>query len=102
MAIGMTARCANRTAIHSRDPVLQDWIQMDNQGAIFLTQNESTARTRHIDVRYHFLRELTEGPDPVIKIIYVPSAENKADVYTKNVPVHIFRKAFLEERLKEA
>ena len=75
---------------------------MDNQGAIFLTQNESTARTRHIDVRYHFLRELTEGPDPVIKIIYVPSAENKADVYTKNVPVHIFRKAFLEERLKEA
>ena len=75
-------------------------VYMDNQGAIFLASNESIARTKHIDVRYHFLRELTQGANPIIKLIYVPSEENKADVHTKNVAVHIFRKAFLEKRLK--
>ena len=73
----------------------------DNQGAIFLTSNESTARTKHIDVRHHFLREMTDGPNPVIKVIYVPSTENKADPYTKNIPVNEFKKTFLEDRLKE-
>ncbi len=72
----------------------------DNQGAIFLTSNESTSRTKHIDVKHHFLRELVEGPNPVIKVVYVPSQDNRADVYTKNVPVHIFKSAF-QRRLKE-
>ena len=75
-------------------------LYMDNQGAIFLTTNESTTRTKHIDVRYHFLRELTEGPNPLIKVKYCPTHENRADVHTKNVPVHVFRTAFHENRLK--
>jgi hypothetical protein len=30
-------------------------IQCDNQGAIFLAKNESSARTKYINVRYHFI-----------------------------------------------
>ena len=93
-----------RNVVESMGVTIQYPIKMymDNQGAIFLAYNESTARTKHIDVRHHFMRELTEGPNPIMEVIYVPSNLNKADVYTKNVPVHIFKKAFLEERLREA
>ena len=76
-------------------------LYMDNQGAIFLTANESTARTKHIDVRHHFIRELTAGPNPVLKVMYTATDKNKANVHTKNVAVHTFKKAFLGERLKE-
>ena len=57
---------------------------MDNVGAIFLMENVSTSqRTKHIDVRYHFVREFVE--DGFIKIIFVRTKENVSDVFTKNV-----------------
>ena len=73
---------------------------MDNEGAIFLSNNESTTRTKHIDVKHHFVRELTEGPNPILKTKYVESSKNKADMYTKNLPVHVFKKE-VDERLVE-
>jgi hypothetical protein len=60
-------------------------LHVDNMGAIFLANNASTSRTRHIDTRYHYVRELTEESNPTIKIVYCKSSENKADIYTKNV-----------------
>jgi hypothetical protein len=59
-------------------------IQCDNQGAIFLAKNESSARTKHIDVRYHFIRDLVE--EKKIKIEYVNTKKNTADALTKNLP----------------
>jgi hypothetical protein len=43
----------------------------------------ATKHTRHIDARYHFVREYII--DGVIKIIFVKSQNNKADIFTKNV-----------------
>ena len=45
-------------------------VRVDNVGAIFMAENVSTSpRTKHVDVRYHFVREFVE--DGFIKIIFV-------------------------------
>jgi hypothetical protein len=54
----------------------------DNQGAIALVGNpEFHARTKHIDVSAHYIRELTE--DRVIKVEYRPTDQMLADCLTK-------------------
>jgi hypothetical protein len=59
-------------------------IYVENVGAIFMSENISaTSGTRHVDARYHFVREFIV--DGVIKIIFVKSAENKSDGFTKKV-----------------
>jgi hypothetical protein len=64
-------------------------VHVDNIGAIFMSENiTATSRSRHIDTRYHFIREVIE--DGVIKIQFVKTAENKADLYTKNVKSEIY------------
>ena len=57
-------------------------IQVDNVGAIFLASNYTGKRTRHIDAKYHFLCDYVE--DGTIKIHFVLSQENFADIFTKN------------------
>jgi hypothetical protein len=60
-------------------------VKTDNIGAIFMSENASTGfRTRHVDTRYHFVREFIE--DGFIKFEFVRSVENDADIFTKNVP----------------
>ena len=54
-------------------------VETDNVGAIL---NASTGvRTRHIDTRYHFVRECIE--DGFIKIEFVRSIENEFEVFSK-------------------
>ena len=56
----------------------------DNTGAIFLVKNHQVgARTKHIDVRHHFIRELHEDGKLIVK--YVESGSNEADMMTKNL-----------------
>ena len=63
-------------------------VRVDNMGAIFMSENSSSGtRTRHIDTRWHFVRELVEGK--VVEIIFVKSADNFADGFTKNVSTEI-------------
>jgi len=59
-------------------------IHEDNQGAIALSKNPvNRQRSKHIDVKYHFIREaLSEGK---IDIIYCPSEDMAADILTKPV-----------------
>jgi len=58
-------------------------VRVDNVGAIFIAENVTTSqRTKHIDVRYHYVREFVE--DGFVKIIFVRTQENTADVFTKN------------------
>ena len=54
----------------------------DNQGAIALAKNpQFHARTKHIDIQHHFIREkINEGK---IELKYVPTAEQVADGLTK-------------------
>ena len=61
----------------------------DNEGAIALAENPlSSCRSKHIDVRHHFLRNLTE--EGVIEITHVPSEEQHADILTKALPRDLF------------
>jgi hypothetical protein len=60
-------------------------LYLDNQGAIALAQDDQYhARTKHIDIRYHFIRQVVEQSK--IKLLYVPSASNIADILTKALP----------------
>ena len=59
-------------------------VRVDNVGAIYLAKNQTTGQqTKHIDICYHFVREFIE--DGIIKIIFVKSEENMADIFTKTV-----------------
>ena len=54
----------------------------DNQSAIALTkEHQYHARTKHIDVRYHFIRWIIE--DGKLRLIYCPTDDMVADVLTK-------------------
>ncbi|RSH90639.1 hypothetical protein EHS25_001244 [Saitozyma podzolica] len=54
----------------------------DNQGAIRLARNPGThRRTKHIAIRWHLIRELIE--DGVVRLGYVPTASQVADIFTK-------------------
>lgn len=66
-------------------------IKTDNVGAIYLSNNYTTSqRTKHIDIRTHFVRQHIE--DGIFKIEFVRSADNDADIYTKNTSEEIFNK----------
>jgi hypothetical protein len=57
----------------------------DNQSAIELTKDHQYhARTKHIDVRYHFIRWIVEQNS--LKIIYCPTNDMIADALTKALP----------------
>ena len=66
-------------------------LHVDNQSAICLTKDSRNhRRTKHIDTRYHFLKERCESGD--ISVIHVSSKEQKADVFTKALPKGLFNK----------
>jgi hypothetical protein len=66
-------------------------ISCDNQGAIALAKdNKFHARTKHIDLRYHFIREAVE--DGKIEVKYVPTDDNVSDIFTKPLPRPKFAK----------
>merc|ERR1712013_120196 len=66
-------------------------VHVDNVGAIFMATNHASSdRTKHVDVRYHFVREFIE--DGVVKIKFVRSKENDADLFTKNVNGELYNK----------
>lgn len=60
-------------------------IMCDNVGAIKLASNPiHHSRTKHIDIRHHFVREVLETGD--IKLDYVPTDDMAADILTKGLP----------------
>ena len=66
-------------------------IYADNVGALFLAENAGTSqRTKHIDIRYHFIRDLIENG--TIQINFIKTTDNDADIYTKNVSSELFNK----------
>ncbi|UYV74577.1 hypothetical protein LAZ67_12000185 [Cordylochernes scorpioides] len=59
-------------------------IYIDNQGAMFLAENEVVSeRSKHIDIRHLFIRDLIK--DGKLSFVYVPTEENPADLFTKNL-----------------
>ena len=65
-------------------PTGETTIYEDNQACIKLSENpHALGRTKHIDVRHHFIRELVAQRE--VKIEYIPSKRNIADIFTKGV-----------------
>jgi hypothetical protein len=57
----------------------------DNQAAISISHHpEFHARTKHIDIAHHFLRDLIS--DGTLNTIYVNTRDNLADLFTKGLP----------------
>ena len=57
----------------------------DNQGSIKLSKNpQHHNRTKHIDVKYHFIRDNVQ--QGLIKLLYIPTNEMVADILTKSLP----------------
>jgi hypothetical protein len=72
----------------------------DNTGAIFLMENQAVGnRTKHIDIRWHHMREMMTGDNPRLRVVFTRSEENFADVETKNVTEAIH--SDLADRLKD-
>lgn len=63
---------------------------VDNQSAIRLTKNpEFHQRTKHIDIRYHYIREKVQ--DFELCVNYIPTALQRADIFTKPLPKERFK-----------
>ncbi|GLJ07859.1 hypothetical protein SUGI_0075700 [Cryptomeria japonica] len=68
------------------DPIL---IRCDNLGAINIVNNPVMhSTTRHIAIKYHFLRDKVEAQE--VRMDYVPTREQVADIFTKPLPVSTF------------
>ena len=66
------------------DVVMPSIIAEDNTGAIFLSKNKQVgARTKHIDTRYHFVRDKVEEGSVLVQ--YVNTIKNPSDLLSKNV-----------------
>lgn len=61
----------------------------DNKGSIHLSKNpEYHRRTKHIDIKYHYIRQLVEDKD--LTIDYIPTAQMAADILTKPLNMKLF------------
>jgi len=59
-------------------------IDCDSQSAIFLAKNLAYhSKTKHIDVQYHFVRDMIE--DEKVLLVKVDTLKNTVDALTKSV-----------------
>ena len=66
-------------------------LYVDNKGAVDLANNWSVSgRTRHIQVRQYFLRQLKETNQIIVR--WTSGSEMPADLFTKNLPISLFEK----------
>jgi hypothetical protein len=64
-------------------------IHVDNESAIRLTMNpEFHKRSKHIDIRHHYIRECVKKGD--VRVHWISGKENPADMFTKTLPPHTF------------
>jgi hypothetical protein len=68
-------------------------LRIDNEPAIVLITEHTagqSGRTKHIDVQFHFVRDRYQHGDLAVK--FVSTQEQKADMFTKQLPGPAFRK----------
>ena len=66
-------------------------LEIDCKGTVDLNNNWTVGgRTRHISVKHFFLRDLKESGD--FSIVWLPSAQNTSDIFTKNLDGPTFTK----------
>ena len=85
-AVFLDRLCSELGFKHGSEPIQ---LFCDNKAAIDSSYNpENHARTKHIDRRHYFIRELVE--DGKIVVPFVSSADNLADFFTKPLPASRF------------
>ena len=68
-------------------------LSVDNQAAVVLVSEHTagqSGRTKHIDVQYQFVRDRFQRGD--VSIQFVPTMEQKADMFTKQLGGPEFRR----------
>lgn len=63
----------------------------DNQSTIAVSQNGvKSERTKHVDVKYHFITQTVE--DGAVRLKWIPTAEQQADIFTKALAPPVFER----------
>jgi hypothetical protein len=63
----------------------------DNQSAIAISENDKFHnRTKHIDIRHHFIREALKNKEVELK--WIESKEQDTDILTKSLAKPLFEK----------
>ena len=66
-------------------------LKIDYQCALRLTKNPGFhKRSKHVDIQYHFIRERYENDE--IDVVYVATADQLADCFTKTLGKSNFNK----------
>ena len=74
--------------VPNKNPVV---LYEDNQSAICIAKNaKNHPRSKHIDIKFHYIRDLIASDK--IKIVYCPSENMIADIFTKPLPTDSFVK----------
>jgi hypothetical protein len=75
--------------LHSDEERKIAWLYNDNIGGLFLANNKQVSmRTKHIDIRALFIRELKE--EQVLDIFYDKSENLLPDILSKNLALRLF------------
>jgi hypothetical protein len=60
-------------------------LHCDNEAVLKLIKDDNyCARTKHIDIRYHFVRQVAQSG--ALKMMYCPMDDMTADILTKALP----------------
>jgi len=66
-------------------------VYSNSQSAIHLSKNDTYhSKTKHINVKYHFIPDIVTQGDIVVKKIY--TLENPAEMLTKPLPITKFER----------
>ena len=77
---------ASDTPHRTQSPVACEGDLRDNQGAIALSRNPGFhARSKHIDIRYHVIRNHVDEETGTINLHYCPTEDMTAKVLTKGL-----------------
>ncbi|KAA1072112.1 hypothetical protein PGT21_050322 [Puccinia graminis f. sp. tritici] len=73
----------SQTPMETADVITDMELFNDNNGAVFLSQESAiNQRSKHIDIRYHFIRDLVK--DKKIRTSHIDTKSMPADMLTKN------------------
>lgn len=82
----MDAKCAKEDWLHGQSTI----IFCDNNSIVKLERNPVMHdMSKHIDVRYHFLRELVN--DGVVQLQFCGTGQQIADIFTKPFKLELFQ-----------
>jgi hypothetical protein len=63
----------------------------DNQSTLAVSQNGvKSNRTKHVDVKYHFITQTVE--EGAVKLKWIPTSEQQADIFTKALAPPVFER----------